>query len=229
MNSELVENKGARELIVVLSGHNSPTFLGYNSLISLLKKNPNVSLLFCSDPENKYYLGDDGGVHNRNLIKKYVDNYSPENVTFFGPSMGGYAAIYFGTFLNCNIFTSNPQINFGITSALSWHNLRESIAKIPIKVDLNLHLDAFLKESVIYIVHGLHRLDLANMSLLMTTTLKQYRIFIERINDKSHGFYLPELNDLFSAHSTVRDLRNNKFTGINIKAQENINKSIQNS
>ncbi|KGQ70978.1 hypothetical protein OA57_01645 [Chelonobacter oris] len=226
MNVEFIEVENSTDLIIIFSSHNQPNFLGYKSLTNAMKNYPKISLLFLSDPENMYYLGFDGGKINKEIIRKYVNKFPPENITFFGSSMAGYAAIFFGSIFNGNIFASNPQINFGVTSALSWNTLRNNIARIPIKIDLDLHLNAFLNDSVIYIVHGLHRLDIANMGLLMTTPLRKSRIFIERIDDESHGFYLPSLIKLFEIHYVLILLRHKKITGINLIAQQNINKII---
>lgn len=90
-------NKKSKELLIIANTHvNNPlkreNFLG----LMLYTKNPPCDLLFIKDPNNSYYLDDDLGETYQKLLKYYIEDYEVSNITFFGASMSGFAALYHG-------------------------------------------------------------------------------------------------------------------------------------
>ena len=106
-----IEEKLSDKLLVIFSGVNATTFMGYK-----LFSTYNVNKLFIRDPNKSWYNGEIKNLSTDAddlLIKiKYItDKFELNNITMFGSSMGGYAAILFGVKLKvANVITFGPQI-----------------------------------------------------------------------------------------------------------------------
>lgn len=106
-----IEEKLSDKLLVIFSGVNATTFMGYK-----LFSTYNANKLFIRDPNKSWYNGEIKNLSTDAddlLIKiKYItDKFELNNITMFGSSMGGYAAILFGVKLKVgNVVTFGPQI-----------------------------------------------------------------------------------------------------------------------
>jgi poly-gamma-glutamate capsule biosynthesis protein CapA/YwtB (metallophosphatase superfamily) len=106
-----VEEKASVELIIIFSGVNATNFTGYK-LFSGYK----VNKLFIRDPNKSWYNGSIKGLSNDAdelliVIKAITDKFKSKDITMYGSSMGGYAAILFGLKLDIgNIVVFGPQV-----------------------------------------------------------------------------------------------------------------------
>lgn len=105
------ENSLSKKLVVVFSGINAKSFMGYK----LLKGTP-FNKLFIRDNTKSWYSGDIKGLSKSyeellEKIKEITDKFETKDITFIGSSMGGYAALLFGKELKVkNIMAFGPQI-----------------------------------------------------------------------------------------------------------------------
>ncbi|EDZ61509.1 protein containing putative poly-gamma-glutamate capsule biosynthesis domain [Sulfurimonas gotlandica GD1] len=110
-NCLFIEEPSSDKLIIIFSGVNANSFTGYK-LFSDYKTNK----LFIRDHRKNWYNGfiekfSKDADDLLSIIKKITDNFIPENITMFGSSMGGYAAILFGLKLDVGyIVAFGPQI-----------------------------------------------------------------------------------------------------------------------
>jgi len=114
MNNHILfeENKESTELVVYFSSASSnKSFEGYN-LMSQYEQNK----LFIRDPYRTWYHGSKDGAlktveDHISCIKSYIENFDTHKITFIGASMGGYAALLFGSIFNVGkIIAFSPQI-----------------------------------------------------------------------------------------------------------------------
>ena len=110
-NCLFVENKSSEKLLIIFSGVNATSFTGYK-LFQEYKTNK----LFVRDPNKNWYNGSikDLSIDADDLLLKiqYITSkFKLKDITMFGSSMGGYAAILFGLKLKVgNVVTFGPQI-----------------------------------------------------------------------------------------------------------------------
>lgn len=106
------ENKESTELVVYFSSASSnKSFEGYN-LMSQYEQNK----LFIKDPYRTWYDGSEEGTiktidEHISCIESYIEKFNKHKITFIGASMGGYAALLFGSIFNVGkIIAFSPQI-----------------------------------------------------------------------------------------------------------------------
>lgn len=112
-NIEIKEN-GSSQLLVsfggIKAGMGMPVFEFYNSLKYL-----DCDKVFIKDINQAWYhKGINEEVNSiesvKDLLSVFISNRSYKNIVFIGNSMGGYAAILFGTILNVNhVLAFSPQ------------------------------------------------------------------------------------------------------------------------
>ncbi len=110
----LIEKTGSENLLVTFGGINRglgiPVFEFFNSL-----KEINCDKLFLRDFKQAWYHnGINENINNVDYIRKFLQKIIHDNnytkTCFLGNSMGGYAAILFGTMINVNtIISFAPQ------------------------------------------------------------------------------------------------------------------------
>jgi hypothetical protein len=188
-------------LLVVLSTHN---FREKYFHIKGLVENIDSDLLFVTDVNNSYYLERDEGKSYKELFSIYVDNYSPSEVTFLGSSMAGYAALYHGIAFNANILCVNPQLNLTLTKEFAWQDLKNTISKLSNPISLESYISNNIKESVIYAIYGDYLMDKVNANLLRNCLEFSGRLFIEKVKDQEHGYYLKDPTLPFKLHNLLR-------------------------
>ena len=205
LGKKLVHHKiGSDKLLIVLNTHNQgEKYFGFSTLV----ENAKSDILFLTDPNNSYYLDNDLGSKYIKIISHFVDQYDTSKCCIFGTSMAGYAALYIGSELNLNIIASNPQVNIDLTVEKSWDDLRNSISKINNYHNLDyLFRDKFNGRNV-YLIYGEHRLDIANAELLLSLPIYNSLIIRKKINDKSHGFFIKDLNLLFDIQDLLLSIK----------------------
>lgn len=106
-----IRDESSDKLLIIFSGVNAKSFTGYK-LVSSIR----VNKLFIRDPGKKWY---NGKIDNLSQdadellakIKVVTNLFKPENVMAFGSSMGGYAAVLFGSLLGIKkIIAFGPQM-----------------------------------------------------------------------------------------------------------------------
>lgn len=122
--------------------------------------NGDTACLFIKDDTLHYFLGTEEKPL-QGSIKRLIDEYmalnklKPSQVFAVGGSMGGYAAIYYASFLGLNAaIVANPQVNKASTIAHEFSNWEERIIECG---DLFKDLDYFvLKRTLpnLYIEYG---------------------------------------------------------------------------
>lgn len=203
------DSKRHPSLIIAMSTHN---FGDRYYFIRGLAENQKTSLLFVTDPKNTYYFEDDNGASYERLFSTFVKKYGAAHVTFFGSSMSGYAALYYGFKLKANVIASNPQVNFDVSYEHAWNDLRVTLDKVKsawINLDELLYNAVF--ESVFYIIYGDFPMDIHNIEALQKKFIGKGRMYYEKMQDKEHGFYLKDPNQVFKLHTLINFSRNNLF------------------
>lgn len=108
----LVEQKGSKHLVVTFGGINRGIGLPVFEFFNILSES-NIDKVFVRDFFQMWYLnGVDDTINTLEKLKVQLENIIKdyERVTFIGNSMGGYAAILFGTLLNVNkVISFAPQ------------------------------------------------------------------------------------------------------------------------
>lgn len=113
------------------------------------------------DEDHHYYIGDDKvSMHLRhqkfilNLLSKH--GLKTSDLYIVGSSMGGYAALYFGFWLNAaGIIAVNPQVDYQSARRHSMQNWERKIRESGINwVDLNDFVYRFKSKPNIHLEHG---------------------------------------------------------------------------
>ncbi len=205
--------------IVVMATHNNgDRYFAYEAF----KKFHRCSLIFVTDPNNSYYHSECEGCSYEEFFRFLLRDFDPSSVTFFGSSMAGYGALYHAVVMNANTIVSNPQINFDLTEKYCWPALRNTISRIPRRLNLDEWLPLNYRESAIYLIHGQNDMDLANVECLLRIPLKNRIIGISAVPDIAHGFYINNFSKVFDLHEYLRWLRINAVFRPNPKAMEKI-------
>lgn len=155
-----------RKLIVTFSAHNNgATF----AALQTLHRATSYDILCLRDPTNSYYLEKDGGERFDSIIRETLSHYDPARVTFFGSSMGGYAALKSAALFNGNCVINNPQLDLSISLQWAWPDLKLNIEKIPNRLKVqDIPLDD--RKCAIVCVHGHHPMDIENIRILRDWT-----------------------------------------------------------
>ena len=200
-----LEKKDSDSLIIIANTHNQKDrYLG----MKLFSKNSLYNLLFITDPNNSYYLENDYGQSYKRLLHHFSKNFNPQNITFFGSSMSGYAALYHGVSMDFNVITVNPQLNFEVTYKNAFPDLKKSIENLQSSIALNEWLPDHIKNSVIYYIYGQHRLDVANTKLLNLQKSKQHTIFMQAVDCDKHEYFFGQNADyIFRLHEMLKSYR----------------------
>lgn len=200
----------SKSLLVLMSTHN---FRERYFLFKNFIENQKCDLLFVKDPSNTYYLENDNGASYQTLLKQFTDIYGAKNVTFFGASMSGYAAIYHGLDLGTNAIVNNPQIVFKESYEQSWPNLRLTLDKVRGWIDLDKKIkDKGEIESCFYMIFGEHRLDTVNRDRIKSVSVNTSRIMFEQVEDFAHGFYLDNTETVYKLQNILSELREVRIT-----------------
>lgn len=208
---------GDGKLNVIMSAHNHG---GKYMALRTFIENSDSDLLFINNPENSWYLDSDDSYSH--IIYDLLKDYNHADVTFYGSSMSGFAAIYFSIKFNANAIAINPQVNLNISYDYAWDGLKSSLDKVNVeKVDLEKYCIENWKESVIYILHGHDDIDLVNAELFSTARPKNKKLVIHTIDDDAHVNYLARDYSLFN---NIRDVVNGLR---NVNAQVEINDSVK--
>ena len=191
-----------RSLLIAMSTHNfGDRFFMLKSFLN----NQKYDLLFVNDPLNTYYLENDYGASYQRLFEKILKDYKPENVSFFGSSMSGYAAINYALNFSCNAIVCNPQIRFECSYEKSWAALRVTLDKVkPYWQDLDkkiVNLENL--SSSIYFVFGNHRLDRINHEAIKSVFPLKSKFYFQQVDDIGHGFYLSNVNNVYLIHEML--------------------------
>ena len=128
------------------------------------------------DDEHRYYIGTDKiAMHVRhhkfisNLLSKH--QLTNNDLYMVGSSMGGYAAIYFGFWMNAaGIISMNPQIDFQSTRRHTLQNWERKISEVGSNwVDLNDFVYRHPAKPHIYIEHGDYPADVSAVQKLVSS------------------------------------------------------------
>lgn len=192
-----IEN-GSDHLVIILNTHNQgDRYFGYKTISESNKK---VDLLFIVDPYNKYYLDDNEGETYKELIEYIAKNYLKDNISIFGTSMAGYAALYFGITLKLNIIAINPQINLDSAKKLAWPQLKETLTNLTCSCDLEKLIVQQYSGQSIFLTFGQHRLDKQAYSEFMNLCIKDMIVNIRLIDSLEHKFFLSDLTYVEQIH-----------------------------
>lgn len=187
MTFEFIENKSDKLLIVFSTYGMGSRFMHYDSLTKSQKYN----LLFLSDPEYTWYLQNDCGRKINSEIFDFVERFGSINSYCLGSSMGAYGALYHGLQLNCNVISSNPQINKEIT--LKQCNF----------VDIDKSFNT--SDSVVYYLYGNYQMDVDNFQSFIKNQFK--KVICENIPIDKHTYFLCDVNDIFERIDILDDFR----------------------
>jgi hypothetical protein len=196
-----------RRLLVTFATFNNQG--RYASIATLRKRMPMDILAFC-DRGNGYYLDDDGGARFGAVLRGQVAGYDPARVLFFGSSMAGHAALRWALELNACCVVSNPQVNLDASIPLAWPKLRESLARIPHRVNLD-EMPAGPRRAVLTVLHGRHPIDLENMRRLFALWLASpgMALNLEQAEEAAHAYLIrdfPHFRRLVEHTFTQRQL-----------------------
>ncbi|WP_439595018.1 hypothetical protein [Falsiroseomonas sp.] len=177
-----------KRLIVTFATHNNNG--RYAAIDSIHRKMPMDLLAFC-DPDNSYYLYDDGGARFGALLRELIRPYAARRVLFFGSSMAGYAALRWAIELEAACVVSNPQVNLDASVPHAWRPLRDNILRIPQRVNLD-ELPAQPRRAALTVLHGRHPLDLENMRRLFSLWLASpgMSLNIRQVDETQHAYLI---------------------------------------
>lgn len=180
-----IENNESVKLLVVLSTHNQKnTLFAVRKILSSFTTN----LLFLTDYHNSYYLENRDNIEQTTYYReicKYVEKFGAENITIFGSSMAGYAAIKFGTMFDLNVIATNPQLDLEVSYPFAWKELRETFKKVNHFSPISVNQYA----GKILVFFGYHPMDCVNHDLFTEIfKTKKNRYAIVRLATQEHSF-----------------------------------------
>ena len=164
----------------IRQGLGVPTFEFFNSLSGI-----NCDKVFIRDFNQAWYqLGVDDQINSwyelKNILEKLIKENKYKNVLFLGNSMGGYAAMMFGTMLNINqVVAFAPQTFINNNKRLLYFDFRwkkqlKNIHKSSKKSNFVLNLKTHFKKieystSIDIYFSDAHRLDKIHANYLSKT------------------------------------------------------------
>lgn len=158
--------KNASRLCVLFSSMGPNRFDRYSWYWDDAENWQDTAYLFIKDDTFRYFLGDDSqplAQTFRKLIMLAMEMHGLTNKQVFtvGGSMGGYAALYYASFLRLNgAIISNPQLDYASARAHQFENWERQIRSTGSQwQDLSEFI--FRNEEIpnIYIEYGLYRAD----------------------------------------------------------------------
>ncbi len=233
--NELVEKHGrtvnGEELVYIRRQETASTRL-LVSLATLMNKGKFSSLpthaenfpgdvLFFADPNNSYYLREDGGFTFKSVVAEFMRDYDPKEVVFCGASMAGYASIDLALHFNANAVVNNPQINLDATKETCWGDLRDYIDNINSRHNID-DLTYKNRNTVIGALFGQHPMDVANMEAFVKICTKTpgLGVLFGHTHDKEHKYYYHGISTFMNMVNAVLSYRkfmdtiNSKFTSL---------------
>ncbi|CAI8779617.1 YqiA/YcfP family alpha/beta fold hydrolase [Pseudomonas sp. IT-P291] len=128
------------------------------------------------DNDHRYYIGSDTAptqVRYHKFISEHLQkhNISSKDTFLIGSSMGGYAALYFGFWMDVGgIIVTNPQVDYQSSRRHSLQNWERQIREAGTNwVDLNDFIYRFPSKPKLYIEHGDYPADAAAAQKLFAT------------------------------------------------------------
>lgn len=128
------------------------------------------------DNDHRYYIGSDTAptqVRYHKFISEHLQkhNLSSKDTFLVGSSMGGYAALYFGFWMDvAGVIVTNPQVDYQSSRRHSLQNWERQIREAGTNwVDLNDFIYRFPSKPKLYIEHGDYPADAAAAQKLFST------------------------------------------------------------
>jgi predicted esterase YcpF (UPF0227 family) len=128
------------------------------------------------DNDHRYYIGSDTAptqVRYHKFITEHLQkhNLSSKDIFLVGSSMGGYAALYFGFWMDvAGIIVTNPQVDYQSSRRHSLQNWERQIREAGTNwVDLNDFIYRFQSKPKLYIEHGDYPADAAAAQKLFSS------------------------------------------------------------
>ncbi|CAI8741107.1 Esterase [Pseudomonas sp. IT-P253] len=128
------------------------------------------------DNDHRYYIGSDTAptqVRYHKFISEHLQkhNISSKDTFLIGSSMGGYAALYFGFWMDVGgVIVTNPQVDYQSSRRHSLQNWERQIREAGTNwVDLNDFIYRFPSTPKLYIEHGDYPADAAAAQKLFAT------------------------------------------------------------
>lgn len=162
----------------------------YASVATLRKRMP-MDILAFADAENGYYLDQDGGARFGAALRGLVAGYEPARILFFGSSMAGHAALRWALEFGACCVVSNPQVNLDASIPLAWPELRQSLLRIPQRVNLD-EGPGWKPGAVLTVLHGQHPIDIENMRRLFGLWLASpgMALNLEQMEEATHAYLI---------------------------------------
>ncbi len=182
------EDNAQRRLLVTFATHKGGARF---AAVESIRRSMPVDFLGFRDPDNGYYLYQDGGVRFGTVLRGLVAAYEPARVLFFGSSMAGYAALRWALELNASCVVSNPQVNLDATIPHVWRELRENIERIPRRVNLD-QVRWRDRRAVLTVLHGRHPMDIENMRRLFAIWLRTpgMALNLTQVDEDKHSYLI---------------------------------------
>lgn len=201
---------GSGHLLIILNIHNQgEKYFGLKQISDGIK---DMDLLFLVDSNNKYYLDDDEGARYKDIIRNIISEYDVTNVSIFGTSMAGFAALHFGMLFSLNVIAINPQIRLDTACNLAWPDLKITLSTLESKIDLIEIIKERYNGQPLYLVFGKHRLDLQAHNEFNSIDINDMSLVIRTVNSVEHKFFLTNLKSLSQIHHLL--IQNRKINEI---------------
>lgn len=208
-NYLFVPNTSSKDLLIVLSTHNQyDRYFGLEKLMSSYS----VNILFLTNSNNNYYSDvlENGGNLYENFLREFLRKKDFSNVTIFGSSMAGFAALKFAAVLGLNAFVTNAQVDLDLSYKYAWPDLKKTLSKVNEERDLIEALNR--SRSYIYYLYGSSKIDEANANKLHRSLVDKDRFIFRQISDESHNFPFPDnLEIIESVHRHLSFIKNNRL------------------
>lgn len=165
-----------KKAVICFSSMNPGKYERWSWFLEKHKSGSEDLYVILKDDDHRYYIGNDSvSMHVRHyrfisdLLTKH--NLSSDHLYMVGSSMGGYAALYFGFWLNAaGIVSINPQIDYQSSRRHTLQNWERKIREIgPNWVDLNDFIYRFTSKPNIHIEHGDYPADVSAAQKLISS------------------------------------------------------------
>jgi len=163
--------------------------------------------LFLADSNNKYYLDDDEGARYKDIIRNIISEYEVANVSIFGTSMAGFAALHFGMLFSLNVIAINPQIRLDTARNVAWPDLKITLSTLDSQIDLIEIIKEHYNGQPLYLVFGKHRLDLQAHNEFKSIDINEMSLVIRTVDSVEHKFFLTDLKSLSQIHELLKKNR----------------------
>ncbi len=168
------------------------------------------SFLFIKDDSFHYFLGTDE-VPRRDSIKRLIQHYQLFNKDYpitndktfcVGGSMGGYAAIFYATYLSLKAaIVTNPQITYESARLHHYFNWERQIRQCGSQwYDLNVWIKKFEHTPCIYLEYGNYPADKEGAETLIQSLVSMPSLFIiKKQNWSGHTVNSLSKDEIYSA------------------------------